>query len=35
VPKAEVQGLSARLDAALAALHMALVPEAALAGEEE
>lgn len=35
VPKAEVQALSARLDAALAALHMALAPEAALAGEED
>lgn len=34
VPKAEVQALSTRLDAALTALHMALAPEAALAGEE-
>ncbi len=34
VPKAEVVALSVRLDAALAALHMALAPEPALAGEE-
>lgn len=35
VPKAEVQALSARLDAALAALHAALMPEPALASEED
>jgi len=35
VPKAEVAALSARLDAALVALHAALVPDPALVGEEE
>jgi hypothetical protein len=35
VPMAEVQALSARLDAALAALHAALMPEPALASEED